>query len=157
LVSDRKIKLNHVLLNEYQDGMGIAPHKDGLLYEDFVIVLSMGGNAVIDFFLKEDNSSRFSVCLASRSLLIFTGDVYQYYHEITERSADTIDNFIVNCTETGLNVGSVIERGDRRLSLTIREVKRICDKDTNIPETAEQKEEMMRREQVFYSSISEKV
>jgi len=33
----------------------------------------------------------------------------------------------------------------------------VCDKDTNIPETAEQKEEMMRREQVFYSSISEKV
>jgi len=41
---------NHVLLNEYQFGQGIASHKDGPLYHNVVAVLNLGSSAVIDFF-----------------------------------------------------------------------------------------------------------
>jgi len=158
LVSSRNIQFNHVLLNEYQNGMGIDSHCDGPLYENFVIVLSLAGNAVIDFFLKEDLSSKFSVFLGSRSLLLFSDSIYEYYHQISDRESDIIDQFVVNCSETDLSKGCEIKRGDRRLSLTIRQVKLMCPKVDNAHQTTtEQKTEMKRREQVFYSSISEKI
>ncbi|CAN0385816.1 unnamed protein product, partial [Ectocarpus sp. 13 AM-2016] len=41
---------NHVLLNEYSDGQGIGPHKDGSLYEGRVAILSLGKEAFLDFW-----------------------------------------------------------------------------------------------------------
>ncbi|CBN80039.1 conserved unknown protein [Ectocarpus siliculosus] len=41
---------NHVLLNEYSDGQGIGPHKDGPLYEGRVAILSLGKEAFLDFW-----------------------------------------------------------------------------------------------------------
>jgi len=158
LVAARNIQFNHVLLNEYQNGMGIASHSDGPLYENFVIILSLAGNAVIDFYQKDNLSSKFSLFLASRSLLIFSDEVYEYYHQISDREYDIIDQSVINCSESGLTEGCEMNRGERRLSLTIRQVKFVSTKEPQAygVQTAEQKEEMLRREQVFYSSISEK-
>ncbi|CAN0391528.1 unnamed protein product [Laminaria digitata] len=41
---------NHVLLNEYSEGQGIGPHKDGPLYEGRVAILSLGSEANLDFW-----------------------------------------------------------------------------------------------------------
>ncbi|CAM9410200.1 unnamed protein product, partial [Scytosiphon promiscuus] len=41
---------NHVLLNEYSEGQGIGPHKDGPLYEGRVAILSLGKEVFLDFW-----------------------------------------------------------------------------------------------------------
>ncbi|CAN0045098.1 unnamed protein product [Ascophyllum nodosum] len=41
---------NHVLLNEYTDGQGIGPHKDGPLYDARVAILSLGKEASLEFW-----------------------------------------------------------------------------------------------------------
>lgn len=40
---------NHILINHYPKGIGIMHHFDGPLYKDRVIVLSLGGPAIISF------------------------------------------------------------------------------------------------------------
>jgi hypothetical protein len=48
---------NHILLNEYRDGQGIGPHKDGPLYHPMVAVLSLGSPADIHFCPRPDGAS----------------------------------------------------------------------------------------------------
>ena len=43
---------NHVLLNEYQPGEGIMAHKDGPLYLNWVVIISLGSNSGFDFVSK---------------------------------------------------------------------------------------------------------
>jgi len=84
------------------------------------------------------------------------GEAYQnYYHEIEEKKFDKIENNVVNCNLAGIQFNDNIQRGERRLSLTIRTVKFVGD--LSVPETPQQKEEMFRRETFFYQSISEKI
>jgi len=40
---------NHLLINVYPPGIGIMPHFDGPAYKSKVIVLSLGGPAIISF------------------------------------------------------------------------------------------------------------
>ena len=40
---------NHVLLNEYRAGEGIAPHRDGPLYAPRVAIVSLGAACTFDF------------------------------------------------------------------------------------------------------------
>ena len=40
---------NHLLINVYPPGVGIMPHFDGPLYQSKVVVLSLGGPAIINF------------------------------------------------------------------------------------------------------------
>lgn len=47
---------NHILLNEYRDGQGIGPHKDGPLYHPMVAVLSLGSPADIHFCPRPDGA-----------------------------------------------------------------------------------------------------
>jgi len=151
-------KLNHVLLNEYQEGMGIDAHKDGPLYEDLVAILNLEGTAVMDFFQEKECSTKQSIFLERRSLLLFMGNTYHnYYHAIEEKKFDNIDDNIINCNLSGINLNDRIERGERRLSLTMRIVKFVAEQDLSVPESPQQKEEMKRREMFFYKSISEKI
>lgn len=63
---------NHILLNEYRDGQGISPHKDGPLYHPLVAVLSLGDSATIHFSARPDGARATHtymssvVCLALR-------------------------------------------------------------------------------------------
>lgn len=40
---------NHILINVYPPGVGIMPHFDGPMYLPKVVVLSLGGPAIIKF------------------------------------------------------------------------------------------------------------
>jgi len=145
---------NHVLLNEYTEGQGIMPHKDGPLYFPKVAILSICGPAMIDFRTALKESPLMSVYLQPRSLLIFTDEAYTtHFHGIEETESDTIAEHVVNANKEGLQIGAIIERGTR-LSLTIRIVPKVI---SDIPTTQAAIEEARRIEGVWYNSINETV
>lgn len=111
---------NHVLLNEYIGGQGIAPHRDGPMYHPRVAVLSLAGPAL--FELVRDGA-RETIMLMPRSLLLFAEDAYRdWTHSIPTRPHDDIDSTCVNSTLAGVMPGDCIPRGARRVSLTVRSV-----------------------------------
>lgn len=94
---------NHCLLNAYDAGQGILPHEDGPLYAPWVASVSLGSAALLAFYPKplEDGAAggghaydarpAFSVYVAPRSLLVFTGALYtDYRHGITPATRDTL-------------------------------------------------------------------
>lgn len=137
---------NHVLLNDYARGQGIAPHKDGPLYQDTVAIVSLGTPARLDFWEASDPTQaaalppRASVHLAPRSLLVFRGAAYRdFFHGILRRepSAATADPL-----------------DDRRVSLTVRRVLRVREGAERL-ETSEQRREEKRKEARFLMSITD--
>ena len=48
---------NHVLINEYPPGVGIAPHEDGPAYAPVVATVSLGDAVVLDIYPKESNNN----------------------------------------------------------------------------------------------------
>ena len=76
------LKLNHVLVNEYQPNEGIASHQDGPLYTNFVCVVSLFRDDVVTFTPHEDFKETlkpFDVFVPRRSLLLFYGKAYDCY------------------------------------------------------------------------------
>ncbi|GAB5032489.1 alpha-ketoglutarate-dependent dioxygenase alkb homolog 6 [Nannochloropsis oceanica] len=151
---------NHILLNEYSNGQGIALHKDGPLYQNRVAIVSLGAPALIEFWdrphLNDLNAPRCSgsnfpshpssatVRLEHRSLLVFEGDAYEkYWHGILRRHE-------LPAEESG-------DRGkeDRRVSLTVRRVLNVCEADKEMLETAETVREEKRENARFLMSISD--
>ncbi len=133
---------NHILLNAYVGGQGIAPHKDGPLYMDKVGIVSLGAPARIDFWKASDPSSAAgqpplaSVHLAPRSLLVFQGPAYRdYFHGILRDDA--------------------AEPDVRRVSLTVRRVLRVKEGGEEMLETSEQRREEKRKESRFLMSITD--
>jgi hypothetical protein len=151
---------NHVLLNEYTHGQGIAPHCDGPLYEPRVAILSLEGPAVMDFLsgASSDNTRQqeeviASVFLRPRSLLVFHGDAYtNARHCIAHCETDTVERHCCNGAAAGVVEGESVRRGERRLSLTIRKVKHTVEPIF----TAEAEDERQRRAHFWYNSITEK-
>jgi alkylated DNA repair protein alkB family protein 6 len=43
-------KANHILINKYEVGVGIMPHKDGPLYNPYVVILSIGSDSFFNFY-----------------------------------------------------------------------------------------------------------
>ena len=69
---------NHLLINVYSPGMGIMPHFDGPMYKSKVVVLSLGGPAIINFSSNYGTTSDIaSVLLEDRSVHIFEGEAYE--------------------------------------------------------------------------------
>ena len=66
---------NHVLLNEYRAGEGIAPHRDGPLYAPRVAIVSLGAACTFDF-VSDDAARklRASLLLPPRGVLVFAGE-----------------------------------------------------------------------------------
>ncbi len=123
---------NHVLINEYQAGQGIMPHKDGAAYHPVVCTISLGASLCLDIYganedgIKE-SKPRWKILQEPRSLLITTGDLYtEYLHGIAEITED------VNLTPSTVSnwdlLGSPEEITDgcsqrsTRTSLTYRDV-----------------------------------
>jgi len=149
-----KKNVNHVLLNEYIEGQGIAAHKDGPLYNGFVSILNLGGSAFMDFFIPE-TPTIYQVILKPRSLIIFEEDAYyEFFHRIQDKQFDIVNENVINCELAGHKPGDVIQRSPKRLSLTVRAVEVVSN--TGIILTDEQKAEMQRRKSFFYRSVSEK-
>ncbi|KAL4469175.1 hypothetical protein ABPG72_008915 [Tetrahymena utriculariae] len=92
-------KSNHVLLNEYQKGVGIMPHTDGPLYFPWVNSISLGSDCIFKFYKDmqsyRDGIEQARVLLEKRSLIIFTDEVYkEYLHTIDDLTSDIVLLFI---------------------------------------------------------------
>jgi alkylated DNA repair protein alkB family protein 6 len=81
---------NHVLLNEYEPGQGIAPHRDGPLYAPTVAILSLGSACAFDFVSNDtERDILASLLLPPRGLLVFAGDAYhQHLHTVPAVALD---------------------------------------------------------------------
>jgi alkylated DNA repair dioxygenase AlkB len=102
---------DHMLVNEYLAGQGIAPHTDYSPFDRTVVSLSLLSPCVMDFRRPADNC-RQSLLLLPRSLLVLSDDArYDWQHGIARRKSDRWH-------------GMRIARG-RRLSITFRLRKRM--------------------------------
>lgn len=131
---------NHVLVNEYLAPAGITPHNDGDVYAPKVAILTLEGDALIDFWendgsptresdeeddaeAKEDGlkkpspSPRAQVALRRRSLLVYEGEAYSLRHGIRRGFVDTITRACVNAKRARVNAGETVPRGERRVSV----------------------------------------
>ena len=85
---------NHVLLNEYMPGQGIAAHKDGPLYASRVAVLSLGSHATFQFVSAVDGATAAaaSLLLPPRGMLVFAGtEAYtQHLHSVPPCKEDDL-------------------------------------------------------------------
>ncbi|KAJ1606303.1 alpha-ketoglutarate-dependent dioxygenase AlkB [Cryptosporidium canis] len=121
---------NHVLINQYEQCMGILPHKDGPLYYPRVAIISLESDTLFDFWspstdVQENKRPLFSIIVPRLSLLVFQDSCYtQLLHGIASRNQDNLQEYNV------LNLGdfpqfsadSTLRRGFRT-SLTFRYVK----------------------------------
>lgn len=126
-------------MNEYVSGQGIAPHKDGPLYQNTVAIVSLGAPACLDFWEASDGNAPplASVRLEHRSLLVFRGSPYEtLWHGILRRDALPAD------------------ANERRVSLTVRRVLHVQE-GSELLETSEQRWEEKRKEARFFMSISD--
>ena len=139
---------NSIALNEYHRDEGIAPHADGPIYSPRVAILSLFSPAVFRFYGRQpelraqtawseatDTPAHVpsgtpveTLLLQPRSLLLFCGEAY---HEHCHEVAPAPDGFetlgeagpLVNGELAGgVSEGDVVERGERRVSLTIRHI-----------------------------------
>jgi len=117
-VFDASTPPNHILLNEYQQGQGLPAHCDGPLYDPCVAIISLVSDGVLEFLPEgtddKDNGHNAQrlhamVLLRSRSLLVFKGKAYD------------------ECRHRLLPVSS------RRLSLTVRRVRKLRDDTESAP------------------------
>eukprot|EP00040_Diaphanoeca_grandis_P029057 m.169216 g.169216 ORF g.169216 m.169216 type:complete len:318 (-) comp31557_c0_seq1:186-1139(-) len=161
-IFDSKHAPNHVLLNEYKRGQGIAPHQDGPLYEPMVAILSLSGPAMLQFWSSLD-STRAGEAVASvmclpKSLLVFRQDAYlTHWHGIDASTSDTIKPHTGNLKflkGSDLSCGSDVQRGSKRISLTIRRVLKLNDPERELL-NAEGIAENKRKQHWWINSRSE--
>ncbi|KAL1518586.1 hypothetical protein AB1Y20_002874 [Prymnesium parvum] len=81
---------NHVLVNEYLPGQGIAAHRDGPLYLSRVAIVSMGSHCTFQFVSDDvERRPHLQTLLPRRGLLVFEGDAYEkLLHEVVAQHAD---------------------------------------------------------------------
>jgi alkylated DNA repair dioxygenase AlkB len=95
-----------VIINEYQPGQGIAAHIDRMSFGPIICSLSLGSGCEM-LFSKQSESSRLSLYLQPRSLLILSGKARQEWrHQIPARKND--------------KMGELSIPRKRRISLTFR-------------------------------------
>jgi alkylated DNA repair protein alkB family protein 6 len=87
---------NHILLNEYESGIGIMPHTDGPAYYPYVTILSLMSHCVFEFFADfagyKDEKPVTRLLVEPNSILIFTGKAYSdYLHCIRDKEIDDIE------------------------------------------------------------------
>jgi hypothetical protein len=88
-------------------------------------------------------------------LLIFSENAYtNVKHRIVSRLEDEIHEKVIKAMDSNRQIGEIINRGDKRISLTIRKVCKATVVD-NGPTSIAEKEESERQERFFYRSITE--
>jgi len=164
---DLTTKPDHVLLNEYSGGMGIAPHFDGPLYLERVLVLNLQSPAVMYFYHVSPNGLQeaFSLVLEPRSLLIFEGRLYsELKHGIVNATEDDLSakslplnyRLLSSPIRALLDSGKPLSRGTLpRLSLTLRKIRFQASKSESEVVTPAEKEDLRRNEVNFYRNVSE--
>ncbi|XP_004300541.1 PREDICTED: alkylated DNA repair protein alkB homolog 8-like [Fragaria vesca subsp. vesca] len=128
------IALDQLTVNEYPPGVGLSPHIDThSAFEGLIFSLSLAGPCIMEFRRyfeggwlprtsssidieteNSENNSNFlrrAIYLPPRSLLLLSGEArYAWHHYIPHHKIDKVK-------------GSVIRRGSRRVSFTIRKVR----------------------------------
>ncbi|WP_412468569.1 alpha-ketoglutarate-dependent dioxygenase AlkB [Pedobacter sp. KLB.chiD] len=100
---------DQVIINEYQPGEGIRPHKDRNYYENQICGINLASGCVMRF-TRAKNQEVVDIELPERSLYIMQDDARKKWnHGIPPRKKDLIN-------------GTVRHRG-RRVSITYRKVK----------------------------------
>jgi len=104
-----EIQPDQVIINEYNPGEGIRPHKDRNYYENQICGVNLGSGCIMRF-IKGKNLEIIDIEIPARSLYIMQDDARKKWdHGIPPRKKDTIN-------------GQVHHRG-RRVSITYRKVK----------------------------------
>ena len=94
------------VINEYEPGQGIAPHKDYFTFGEKVACVSLGSDVVLDF-QSEDRIEKHSILVPARCLWVISGDArFKWLHGIMPRLSDTV---------CGLK-----RKRERRVSITFR-------------------------------------
>jgi hypothetical protein len=78
------------VINEYEPGQGIAPHKDYSSFGAKVACVSLGSDVVLDFH-SEDRTEKRSILIPARSLWVISGDARtKWLHGIAARLSDPV-------------------------------------------------------------------
>lgn len=123
-------RANHVLVNEYLPGQGIMAHLDGPVFFPTITTISCGSHTILEFEETTEGDCK-NVCnllLERRSLVIMQDNMYEKYkHSISEIQSDIITDKCVNLKFLGekCEIGDELQR-ERRISLTIRNVPKVC-------------------------------
>lgn len=126
---------NHVLINEYNPGQGIMPHKDGPAYYPVVCTISLGASLCLDIYRTGNDGQKeerpaWRILQEPRSLLVTTDQMYtDYMHGIADVVEEddlgpmTIANWaLLGCPEDLIS-GSFQRQS--RTSLTFRDVVKV--------------------------------
>lgn len=126
---------NHVLINEYQPGEGIMPHKDGAAYHPTVCTVSLGSSLTLGIYDQTEDGAteanpRWRILQEPRSLLVTTDEIYtDYLHGIEEVQEDVNlgPATVANWHLLGSPEAIVDGRHERktRTSLTYRDVRKV--------------------------------
>ncbi|TDH26380.1 alpha-ketoglutarate-dependent dioxygenase AlkB [Segetibacter sp. 3557_3] len=101
------VQPDQVIINEYQPGQGIRPHKDRNYYDNQICGINLGSGCIMRFL---KGTEVVDIEVPRRSLYVMQDEVrYKWKHAIPPRKKDVID-------------GNVQHR-DRRWSITYRKVK----------------------------------
>ncbi|XP_051151306.1 alkylated DNA repair protein ALKBH8 homolog [Andrographis paniculata] len=135
LHQDADTSLDQLTVNEYPPGVGLSPHIDThSAFERLIFSLSLAGPCIMEFRkyaagvwqdqptqssdvekLADENNSSFvrkAIYLPPRSLLLLSGEArYAWHHYIPHHKVDKVND-------------SLIRRSSRRVSFTIRKVRR---------------------------------
>ena len=168
---------NHILINAYTCGQGIAPHQDGPLYKPLVAIISLDGPALLQFWppRRDEHGARLapdlnatstlrdpsaSILCEPNSLLVFRSDAYEtHWHGIESVQEDVLASHTGNLATLtgdlrGAPVGTTVPRGARRVSLTVRRVLNIRDGEDRIF-TADAMAEQKRKDKWWLASRGE--
>ena len=139
----KHVKPNHVLVNEYASPHGIPAHNDGDVYAPCVAILTLQGDALIDFWENDDGdvcaigederendeedlriendlpkpTPRAQVMLRRRSLLVYKNEAYELRHGIRRAYTDVIGNECVNLASANVEIDDRVQRGNTRVSI----------------------------------------
>ncbi|MFD0764564.1 alpha-ketoglutarate-dependent dioxygenase AlkB [Mucilaginibacter lutimaris] len=111
LVKQEIIQLlpDQVIINEYNPGEGIKPHKDRMYYENQICGVNLGSGCIMRF-IRGENEEVIDIEVPRRSVYVMQDDARKKWkHAIPPRKKD--------------NVNGEVKHRDRRVSITYRKVK----------------------------------
>jgi len=141
-IFDAEAPPNHVLVNEYQPGQGIEPHRDGPIYAPRVAILSLGSQCRFDFVHNDPQRKLYgSLLLPRKGLLIFDGEAYtMYLHSVPQHLYDIVPGDTYNSAslisltadtitakQSASEEAGLLLRRQRRVSLTFRRVLHVVE------------------------------
>ncbi len=115
---------------------GVFPHTDGPWNSSRVVILSLASPILMKFYPpitcrnglnptedEELHEPILSLYLRPRSILVFSEELYRYYHGIEAVEVDTIPSNCMNASLVGVSVGDSLPRSAiPRVSVTLRQM-----------------------------------